>query len=73
MPRHTVTATEFAKWACAYKNSWVTFASSYGQGSDKELTVAFSDTKLYRVVDHGKEVYMGSRLAPAIGAYNKAE
>lgn len=65
--RHTITDTELNEFMGTH---WVRFASSVGETSHKRFEVGFNG--LFRVTDHGNEVYVGYDKANAIAAYNEA-
>ena len=66
MSRHYVTVAEIEEWA--NKEVWYLAASSAGLGSNKRLEM--SNTKTFRVTDHGQEIYIGGNMDDAVTAYN---
>lgn len=68
MKRHTITEQELNEWLA--QEAWRRFASSAGDDSHKTFEV--NAAGMFRVMDHGKEVYVGFDKAAAIEAYNAA-
>lgn len=68
---HTVTETELSDYVEAKRKEWERFAGSHGLGSDKRLEFQIgSVAPLYRVTDHGREIYVGALKETAIREYN---
>lgn len=68
---HTITRDELIDWMG--EERWTTFASSFGDGSNKRLDVELGlDPNQFRVIDHDGLVYLGIHETAAIAAYNAA-
>jgi hypothetical protein len=71
MDRHIVTADELDAWLAKEVSAWRQFARSVGRDSDKKLEV--SRNGIFRVLDHGKVMYIGVTKSIAIDEYNRAQ
>jgi len=66
MDRHNVKVEDLQEWEQEVR---VTFACSYGKGSNKQLCRKLTGN--YQVVNYGKVVYEGLNPITAITEYNK--
>lgn len=65
--RHAVTVDDLLGWRSEH---WAVFASSVGSGSRKRLEASIDG--IYRVVSHGRVLYIGEIPEDAVREYNAA-
>lgn len=69
--RHIVTEDELSDYLELKRTEWERFAGSHGLGSDKRLEFQMGGVApIYRVTDHGREIYIGALKETAIREYN---
>lgn len=68
---HTITENELNTFIEEQRQKWVRFAGSFGDGADKELEFIVGNVApIYRVTDHGREIYVGALKETAVREYN---
>ena len=73
MRRHTVTEKDLDAWLRVPR--WQEFAGSFGDYSNKSFEINATNEGgglVFRVVDHGKTVFLGDDRKAAVAAYNNA-